>query len=189
MDNRVFLSDSFEYLLRYLYGQNYRFYFESITFTKWKQLLGKITNSIETSIDNTVEIIDKKHRKDMVNICRITQEQISKSENLNDLNENTILCLIKLVFYLLGEIPDHWDLEKVNKPKHWKLNSHRQIMYYQSNEHKVNLIIDNAPPIDQSNEYNKSYLMEKLHKEFHRDYTKFLDWYIAEHKDKYYELF
>lgn len=41
MDNRVFLSDSFEYLLKYLYGQNYRFYFESITFTKWKQLLGK----------------------------------------------------------------------------------------------------------------------------------------------------
>lgn len=63
MENKIFLSESFEILLKYLYGQqNYHCYAGIMTYTERKQQLCKIINSIETSINNTIEITDKKHK-------------------------------------------------------------------------------------------------------------------------------
>lgn len=191
-NDKIFLSYSFENLLKFLYGQqNYHQDIGLKSFSEWKKRLKKIINSIEQSIDTTIEISDKKHKDYLLFVCKDTKDQISKAKNLNDLNEKTILGLIKLVFYLIGDRPNHWGLQKVNKPDHWKLNSHRQIMYYQSNEHKVNLIIDKSPPIDHINDgkYNRNILIEKLHMELNGNHAKFLDWYKNEYRDKYYELF
>lgn len=186
------LSDSFETLLRYLYGeQNFRYDTGLKNCTEWKLRLIKIINSIELSIDRTIEISDRNHKAQLLSICRITKEEISEANNLNDLNEKTILGLIKLIFYLIGDRPDHFGLQKVNKPDHWKLNSHRQIMYYQNNEQKVRLIIDQAPQIDEWNDgvYNRNILIVKLNRELKGDHAKFLDWYKDEYPDKYYEFY
>jgi len=188
----IYLSDSFETFLSFLYGkQKYHQDAGLKTISEWKERIDKIINSIEYSIINTIEISDKKHKDYLLIICQDTRELISKSLDLNDLNEKTILGLFKLIFYLIGDRPDHWDYIKVNKSKHWMLNSHRQIMYYQSNEHKVNLIINNAPSVNHLNDgkYNKKTLIDKLHHDLNSDYGKFLDWYKNEYRDKYYELY
>jgi hypothetical protein len=64
MDNdKIYLSDSFEIFLKYLYGQqNYHQDSGLKTYSEWKQRLNKIINSIERSIDSTIEISDKKHK-------------------------------------------------------------------------------------------------------------------------------
>jgi hypothetical protein len=186
------LSDSFETLLRYLYGgHNFRYDSGLKTCAEWKHRMIKIIDSIEFSIDKTIEISDRKHKAQLLSICKNTKEEISKVSNLNGLNEKTILGLIKLIFYLLGDRPDHFDLQKVNKSDHWRLNSHRQIMYYQNNEQKVRLIIDQAPQIDEWNDgvYNRNILIAKLHRELSGDHAKFLDWYKDEYPDKYYEFY
>jgi len=189
----IYLSESFEIFLSYLYGKNN--YHQYATGAKsnfeWKETIDKVLDSIESSIQNTLEVSDKAHKDNLLFLCQDTRKRISNSSDLNDLNEKTILGFIKLVFYLIGDRPEHNDLLKVNKPEHWKLNSHRQIMYYQSNEHKVSLIIDRAPAIDQFNDgkYNKNKLLDKLHRDFSGDNRKFLDWFKNEHLDKYNELF
>jgi hypothetical protein len=191
-NEEINLSDSFEILLKSLYGDSkYHQYAGFKTSTEWKYCIEKIIKSIELSLQNTIEISDKEHKNTLIKHCTDLREKISGTNDLNELNEKIILGLMNLVFSLIGDRPDHFELKKVNSTNHWKLNKNRQLMYYQSNEHKVNLIIEKAPQIGQFSDekYNKNFLIRKLQFDFNGNFTTFLDWYKMEHFEHYNELF
>ena len=188
MKDKIELSDSFEVLLCYLFGkQNFHHDAGTKTIGEWRKRIDRVIKSISLSIQNTLEIVDNEHKNHLIKICDNIREKISNASDINDLNQETIVGLFNLIFYTLGDRPDHWDLNKVNKGDHWRLNTHRQVMYYQNNERKVRIIIDNAPSIDSYNDqlYNKLILMKKLHQEFGGNHTKFIEWY----KENYQELY
>ena len=126
----------------------------------------------------------------MLKECEYFKEMVSKSKDLNKINEKAILGLIKIIFELIGERPDNWELDKVNNKKHWKLNKSRQIMYIQTNKQKAEQFIKFAPVLNESNEntYNKELLRNKLFVVFNKDYQRFLEWLKVEHSDKYNEI-
>lgn len=171
------LSEDFESLLSLLYGkQKYHQFAGSKTKNEWEKIILKVISSIELSIANTIENCDTGHKNYLLQLCQETKERISKSLTINELNEEIILELFKIIFNLIGDQPNHWDHNKINKTDDWKLSEHRQLMYYQSNQHKTNLIIDEAPE-DYNGKYTRRLLIEKLNRDFKRNYSEFIDWH------------
>lgn len=111
-------------------------------------------------------------------------------KTIDQINEKVILGLIKLVFYLIGERPNHLKMYNTNHSKSWKLNSQRQILYIQSNEQKFKRIIEAAESenYNNSNGYNRNFLFRQLNT-FHRDYCKFIEWHKSEYPNEHLKLF
>jgi len=192
-DERIFLgdADSFEILLKRLYGN--RRYFQYCngwkTSQKWQDAVIKIFIAIEKCIVNTIDCNDSAHKEELLSLCQTAQEEITKAKTINKINITSILYLSELSFNLIGDMPDNWNKKKINKNQHWQLNAHRQIIYYQSDMHKANLIIDKAPLVNENSEYNNCILSNKLHYDFNKDYTRFIDWHKMTYKEKHSELF
>ena len=61
----------------------------------------------------------------------------------SQMNVIVIEDLVKLVFNLLGKMPDHWRRKSPYADRFWKLNGHRRLSYTQTDEQKSHLIIIN----------------------------------------------
>jgi hypothetical protein len=192
-DEKIYLGDAdfFVILLKRLYGKHKFLQYCSgyKTSQQWKETINEIFIAIEKCITNTIDCDDYTHKEELLALCCIAQQEITKAKTINKINITSILYLSKLSFNLIGDMPDNWDKKKVNKNQHWQLNAHRQIIYYQSNMHKANLIIDKAPSVNESSEYNNCSLSNKLHYDFNKDYARFIDWHKITYKEKHSELF
>jgi len=187
----ILLSDSFEIFLKFLYGRKY--YHQISGFKsklEWKKVILKIVNSIERSIILTIDNIDSTHKTNLINDCQYIRDKISKSRNLNEINEKTILGLFRLIFLFIGEKPNNWNLDKPYHSSHWTLNKRRQVIYIQSAKQKAELILEKAPNNDDFKEdtFNYHSLHKKLFYDFNGDYQKFIDWIKINHTEKYLEI-
>ena len=189
-NEEIYVNIDIENLLSSLFGKvNYHGDTGIMTTSVWKQRLIKIIGSIEKSILYNVNS-DTFH-KDKLNLyCEKAKDEIKKSTNINQLNTETIYCLVKIIFYLLGDMPDNWDLKTTNKINHWKLDEYRTLYYTQSQEQKANLILnlsmnsayDNILP-----EYSE--LSKKRFYEFNKNDTKFIEWFKETYPTVYMEIF
>jgi hypothetical protein len=187
------ISDSFQITLRFLFGdRNHRYDSDYATLRDWKSKIMKILKSIETSIEQTIDTVDNQHKRHLLTICNDTKTQVKESKSFDEINEKSINGLVNIVFNLIGERPDNWEMSRVNNKKHWRLNSQRQILYIQNPEQKVDIIIKNAfrmHELNETEEYNHQLLINKLKKDFNNNEIKFLEWYKKHHNEKYIELF
>lgn len=185
------ISYEFEALLSILFGKDYHQSCGLKTVDEWKALLKKIVNAIEKSMIETIVTSDKTLKDQLINICENLNYEISSSNEWNSVSEKAIIGLVKLILNLTGEIPNHSQLQIVNKPKHWKLNKYRQIIYSQSFEQKYQLIVDKAPSETESlsSSPSRNFLIRKLKDEFKDNHRKFIEWYKSQYPDKYHEIF
>lgn len=177
-------------LLNYLFGMRYHQYTGLIEYSTWKKTLIKVITAIQKSIDKTITVIDADHRYRLDLECKLLKDNIKNASSIDEINEKTILGLIKLVFYLIGERPNNSHRHNTNNNKYWELNSQRQLLYFQTNKQKFNAIINNAPKEQYSNSklYNQNLLIQKF-QNLNRNFAKFVAWHQSEYPIEHLNLF
>ncbi len=190
MNGEIYVDLDFETLLSSLFGKaNYHGDSRSMTISDWKKRLIKIISSIEKGIKYNVNS-DTFHKDKLNLFCEKAKDEINRSRNINQINTETIYCLVTIIFYLLGDMPNNWDLKITNKINHWKLDEKRTLHYTQSPTQKANLILN----LSQNSTYNNilpeySELSKKRFDEFYKNDTKFMEWFKEIYPTVYMEIF
>jgi hypothetical protein len=191
-NDEIHLTDAFENFLKSVYGnQAYHQTAGIKTTDEWSKIILRLVDFAEKSIENTIRTVDAEHKQELMSNIKNIKKNIKSEKSLNELNEQIVLGLFKTMFLLIGEIPDNYVLNKLNNASHWRLNNYRQIVYLQTDKQKVKLIINNAPQFEstENQTHNKNYLLNKLNEDFNGNYSRFLDWYIAQYRDNYFSMF
>lgn len=188
--NKINLELSFEYLLSYLFGKtNFHSYTGLKSLTEWSNRLIEIINFIEKSILYSIENIDTFHKKQITSLCERIKEDIKKPKSFNQTNHNAILGLFKLIFELIGQSPDNWELSKVNNRKHFELNEYRQLIYIQSDKQKYHYILKLSETFLKGKLPSYKELVKVFSLNCNKDFSKFIKWFKSNYSSQYLEIF
>ncbi len=182
---------SIEYLLSSLFGKlNYHGYVGSVSIPTWRKDLIKTTKYIRKAIEINVQC-DAIHKSSLLETCDRLQEQLAKSKTVTSLHAAAFEHQTKLIFLLLGNMPDHWRSRAPYSDKHWELDGHRTMQYQQTSAQNAYLLINLADIRKQLHVKPKNY--EDLHDAFYRgsggDPEVFLDWFKKEFPTEYCSVF
>ena len=184
----LYLPLSFEYLMTFLFGsRNYHGYVGSVGKTTWKKDMQKIIKYIKKAIQLNVHS-DNYHKSKLMRICDELTEKIKQSKRIEEVNILIIQEFTKLIFNLIGNMPDHWRLKQPYKDLYWKFGGHRSLVYTQNTAQKVWLILSLGSEIDITFEEYDS-LNEVLHFKFRDDKYKFLSWFKKNYPNQYCDIF
>ena len=183
----IYMDMPFEGFLKTLFGaQSFHGSTGPKTVSEWKAIIQKVLEFVEKSLLFTIEVVDKEHQKQLYQHIDRLKESISQATSNKKVCEEAILGLFKLVFNLIGGIPDNYRRKKLNHPSHWQINKYRQVLYIQDYEHKTNLIFRDAR--NQANNNQKTdYLTQIQHKFYNLngDHQKFMLWFMQAYPDDY----
>jgi len=186
----LYLPLSFEYLMTFLFGKlNYHGYVGSVGKTTWKKDMQKIIKYIKKTILLNVHS-DNYHKSKLMRICDELTEKIKKSKRIEEVNILIIQEFTRLIFNLLGNMPDHWRRRQPYKDLYWTFDGHRSLCYTQNTAQKVGLILslEFHGEIDIAlEEYNS--LNEVLGFKFRNDKDKFLSWFKKNYPSQYCDMF
>ena len=180
-------SMNMELLLRAIYGQ--RYYGTAgyvFTFAEWKKTLLKLSHALERATQINLDTADNYHKDKINNRLHCLAKEIKEAKNVNDMNRECIIELVRLNLLLLGDIPNNWKLKKVTQDGHFKLSLHRKMTFTQSTGQKVQLIFDLAEGGFEGLKYQKL-VDEYLRLEGNRDL--FLKWFRETHTSTYLKIF
>lgn len=110
-NNEIIVSESFQSLLKHLFGIRYHQYSGLKNFSEWKETIVKIGESIQKSIEYTIDVIDSNHKKCLMDECAKFIKEINEAKSIDQINEKAIIRLTYLIFFLMGEMPNHFNLE------------------------------------------------------------------------------
>ncbi len=139
--DHVVVPISFEALMRSLFGDKYYRYVGEISKTTWKKDLRKIAKYIKKSIELNVDT-DQYHREHLLKLCEMLDKELESSKTTAQMNVITIEKLVKLIFYLLGNLPENWNMKSPYADRFWELDGHRRLLYVQSDEQKSYLLLN-----------------------------------------------
>lgn len=186
-DKSISIPIEYEYLLSFLFGKSN---YHAITGTQDIKFLKKtftnIFKSITRSINLNIYSCDQTQKNELLSICDNALADIKKPANSEILNIRMITNLTKIVFLLIGQVPNNWEKRKTNFNKEWKLDKYRNINYTSNYQQMTFLILDNYKTYSKSiNGLSIKKLWDKLNYEFHNDYFKFINWFKNNHFDIY----
>lgn len=189
-NEEIYVNIEFEYLMSSLFG-NVKYHGDTghKTISDWKGRLMKIIGSIENGIRYNVDS-DEFHKEKLNLFCEIARKEIKNCNDINQINTKTIYCLVNIIFYLMGDMPDNWDLKSTNKINHWKLDNNRTLYYMQTPKQKANLILHLSTKSGYSDilpEYSE--LFKKRFYDFNKDDTKFIEWFKKTYTTAYMKIF
>ena len=191
---------SFEHLLTQLFGQSFYNVSAGVHWSGvWKIYLSKLITAIENSILVNVDTCDTSHKKKLMLLCKGALKKIKEGKNKDELNIAAIESLTRIVFELMGQMPDNWTPQKLKGSvkcfKSWELDGHRKLTYTQTTHQKVMLILSSADSgaytdrlPGQCELHDKFWHSPKLGG-FGGDSNKFIQWFKKEYQDIYLELF
>ena len=191
MDDEIYLDLEFEYLLSYLFGKsNHHATVGYINCKDWSKNIYKIIDAIEKGILQNIVFTDNYQKNELINICSETKVKINSSKQINNVNQDVIIGMTKLIFNLIGQMPDNWDRKVVNHPNHRKLNKHRTIHFSQNNRQKANLIMSLAKLPGYNNGLpTLEELNQKFYIELANDELKFVTWFKHNFPENYIKMF
>ncbi len=180
----VYAPMSFEYLMSSLFGmQFYHGFVGYLRLTIWKKELIKILKAVKRAIDLNIDT-DEFHRNELISRCDFGMRKLRESKYKDELDANMIESLIRIVFLLLGEMPENARRRSTSNPKCWKLDRARKITYVQTLQQKTWLILHLArKKCEKAPDYDE--LWEKLCVEYRGDHRRFIKWYKDTYPDKY----
>lgn len=190
-EKQIDLPLSFEYFMRALFGgANYFHFVGWHNKTEWKKTLLKILKYLKTAIKINL-ISDNYHKKNILELCDSLMKKIQEAKTIEQINIACIEKLLKLAFYLIGDIPNHWNNKNPYMEKLWKLDGHRSLNFHQDEGQKVNLILY---LVDRTQKYKIDHSeLDSLTSVFYRKFkgknTDFLQWFKKEHCDVYCDIF
>ena len=191
MNDEIYLDINFEHLLSNLFGKsNYHSITGHYKSTTWAKYICKIFDAIEKSIDQNIAFSDNYQKSEFSRICTDTKSKIQANQNINSINHDTILGMSKIIFNLMGKMPDNWDRKVVNHPNHWRIDRHRTINYSQTTRQRANLIMELANHPDYSSGLPSIQdLNRKFYIELGNDEVKFIKWFKDNHPHNYIKMF
>lgn len=187
----TYVPISIEYLMSELFGKlQYHGYVGAVSRSTWKKDLLKVAKYIKRAVLLNVET-DAIHRKKVLATCDALLQDLGAASTINAANAAVIEHLIRLVFLLLGNMPDHWRRRSPYSDSFWKLNGHRTLHYSQSVEQKVATLI-NAVDIQKRVEVpleEHPNLHEAFYLGFKGNSSEFLTWFKNKYPAAYCEVF
>ncbi len=189
MERGINVPLSFEHLLSLLFGKIfYHGFVGTHTLGEWKKELIKLIKATERAIKFNIDK-DDFHRNDMVNTCGRSVENLRSAKSFDEVNTFMLEFCMRIIFMLLGHIPDNWDKKSTSHINSWKLDKFRKLVYLRTPEHKANLILSLADKFGYSEHLPKERdLFRKRHFEFGGDTERFLHWFKNNYRDVYNEI-
>ena len=187
----IYVPISVEYLMSALFGKlNYHAYVGGVGRATWKKDLRKVAKYIKKSIELNPNT-DAHHKSELLQTCDRLEKKVKEASTIDQINVATIEKLIRVVFLLLGNMPDHWRRRSPYADRFWELDGHRTLGYTQTDEQKAYLIIN---LVDIGKRYDirvKGY--EDLHDVFYRRFkgkaSEFLGWFKKSYPETYCQIF
>lgn len=191
MTTSIDISLGFENMLSFLFGKdNHHGDVGSMTHPEWKKTLLKIINAIEKSVNQNVNFTDSYQKVELDRAINEVKVRIARSNSINQTSHDMILYLTKIIFNILGRVPENWDKKNTSRKELWKLSDFRTLGYTQNYTQKANLIIYLS---DYSN-YNeglppKRDLQRKLYMELKCNDFEFVEWFKLKYPQNYLKIF
>ncbi|MFH1748209.1 MAG: hypothetical protein ABIG44_14335 [Planctomycetota bacterium] len=139
---RVELDDSVEYLFGRLFGAPTAHTFSRTRgFTQWRKDLVRVFGRIDTALDLNLRNADDRHRRELKEFLQITIEQLKNQPNKDKLHTRAISSLIRIVFDILGGLPNHWSRTGPIPRGSWKLDQYRSLIYSYSETQRAQLLL------------------------------------------------
>lgn len=124
-------------ILEQILGQDtYKKLKETGTLNDWKKVVKKLLNTIEFSINETVEITDEDFFRQINDIIKHGINSVDMSKEASDLFSHLSATLIKIVFLQIGYIPSTYVKNRPLRKGRWNLSYIRSVQYVQNQEQK-----------------------------------------------------
>lgn len=127
-----------------LYGRNEWINVKHCTsIDNWKERIIKLIKTIDKAIKSSVEVLEISFEEEIKKLISNEIKYIKQKEyqEIEELTGDLSVCLAKIIFTLLGEIPDNYRLKQnVSLRNSWKLNSTRTIQIIQNKKQKSAMI-------------------------------------------------
>lgn len=181
----------FGHLIQQLYGQNdfYRIR-KKHSISKLRKYYIKIINTFSISINETISIADKTQFELLNSIISDGINRLRLAKSFDFLDNTFIEIQTKLIFQLIGNVPNRWSQKNVpNRKEFWRLNIHRQIQYVQDPNQKEKLIFSLLQSKYSERFPNFLDFIERIYwTECNYDFNVFLNWIKMNHSDIYQDL-
>lgn len=174
---------SFEFFLKSIYGERI---FHGYSITRLRQECKRLVKTIKRAVELNIET-DSFH-KSRINLAL---DELDNAFKDKDFEPAYIIGLVKMVFLLLGDIPNNWNRKKTSQPSDFILNQHRKIVYLQNLRQKVNLIWKAHEYEPYCNTIKRHELFTTYMNENNGEWSlkKFIVWYKKKYPKFYLELF
>lgn len=185
----VNVTSAFALLMSLLFGiRNYQDFAGTHSLTIWKRHLKKLINTIRRSIIINITAVDDLHRKELIMLCDRTISAMQPAKTKDEVNLALIEGLVRLLFGLLGELPNHLGKNSTSNDKLWELDKYRTVVYRQTSKQKVRLICEiannNIPGLPTASD-----LWTKWDYYFKRNDYDFINWFKQNYCDIYADVF
>ncbi len=187
----IHLPFTFQDLLRAIFGKrSYEYMDEEVRFSAWKKIMRNTVKKIRQAIAVNLDTTDALHMRTLLGLCEAANQGIGRAKTKDELDSSVIEILVRIVFELLGGMPENRDKLGVSNPRCWKLDTYRKVSYTQTAVQRVATIFS----LKQRNEYSERLppmgdFYDKLWREFKGDRNKFLDWFKRKYTDVYLDIF
>jgi len=145
VDEYIKLNSGLTTLMAQLYGQDdYHSFKDWTRLNSYKKQLLKLLRTLDTVISVNLDSTDYIHEKRIKEQIERVSNEIKKSKNIDEINQNFIEAQTRIMFYILGQHPQNFMATKkiTNSKFNWKLNEYRTLSYSQDELQKTSYLIN-----------------------------------------------
>lgn len=177
-------------LFNQIYGEDEYYSFkENSTVSDFKKQFIKLIKTIENAFISSCYKTSIIHITEIKKIVEEEINNIKKSKDVETMYKNLVIFYPKLLFLIIGEIPQNSQVKKkLSNKGNWTLNKYRQISYIQNDEQKYNLLIKTL----ENNYFDDLESIVELRKKFSRDnkhFKSFTEWFKNNFPTHYIKIF
>jgi hypothetical protein len=157
--------------------------------SSWKRYRLNIVKAVRNSILVNLDTADELHKNKPLELCDQASQSIRETGEKDRLNLLAIEYLIRVIFELMGRMPNHWSMKAVNRLEDWKADTFRKLTYVQTTKQKVELILS-LPCMDKyRTRFAHEWELSKKLRHLKDDGDRFVKWFKREYPDIYVEIF
>jgi hypothetical protein len=144
---RVELDDSVEYLFASLFGARTAHTFSRTRgLTQWRKDLVRAFKAVDTALELNLRNADNRLRRQLAEFLQIAIEQLKHQPSKDKLHTRAISSLIRIVFDILGGLPNHLGRTGPIPRTSWKLDQYRSLIYSYSERQRAQLLRSTLTP-------------------------------------------
>ena len=135
------MDDSAEYLFGRLFGASTAHTFSTTrALHRWRKDLVRAFRAIDSALDLNLRNADGQLRRQLSEFLDITIRELKRQKDKDKLHTRAISSLVRIVFEILGGLPDHWPRTGPIPRTYWKLDQYRSLIYAHSEAQRAQLL-------------------------------------------------
>jgi hypothetical protein len=177
-------------LFNQIYGEDEYYSFkENSLLSDYKKQFIKLIKTIQNAFISSCFQTSTIHITEIKKLVEEEINNITRSKDVETIYKNLVIFYPKLLFLIIGEIPQNSQVKKkLSNKSNWTLNKYRQISYIQNDEQKYNLLIK----ILENNYFDDLESLVELRKKFSKDnkqFKSFTEWFKNNFPIHYIKIF